>query len=76
MTDANAEAAEFEHRLPAAYSQGFAHVRVVSVHPGLVHTDMASELESHGIKFPYDDRGRATFSLPAQFAVCADRSLL
>lgn len=31
MTDANAEAAEFEHRLPAAYSQGFAHVRVVSV---------------------------------------------
>ncbi len=52
------------------------HVRVVSVHPGLVHTDMASELESHGIKFPYDDRGRATFSLPAQFAVCADRSLL
>jgi hypothetical protein len=31
MTDATAEAAEFEHRLPAAQSQGFAHIRVVSV---------------------------------------------
>ena len=31
MTDATSEAAEFEHRFPAAYSQGFAHVRVVSV---------------------------------------------
>lgn len=31
MTDATAEAAEFEHRLPAAYSQGFAHVRIVSI---------------------------------------------
>jgi hypothetical protein len=31
MTDATAEAAEFELRLPAAYSQGFAHVRIVTV---------------------------------------------
>jgi hypothetical protein len=30
MTDATCEA-EFEHRLPAAYSQGFAHVRVVTL---------------------------------------------
>lgn len=32
MIDPTTEAvAEFEHRLPAAYSQGFAHIRVVSV---------------------------------------------
>lgn len=46
MTDANAEAAEFEHRLPAAYSQGFAHVRVVSVinpfHTGPLGLDQES----------------------------------
>jgi hypothetical protein len=30
MTDAITEA-EFEHRLPAAYSQGFAHVRVLTI---------------------------------------------
>jgi hypothetical protein len=30
MTEATCEA-EFEHRLPAAYSQGFAHVRVVTL---------------------------------------------
>ncbi|WP_295558800.1 hypothetical protein [uncultured Hyphomicrobium sp.] len=32
MIDPTTEAvAEFEHRLPAAYSQGFAHIRVLSV---------------------------------------------
>ncbi|TDZ13894.1 Short chain dehydrogenase citE [Colletotrichum orbiculare MAFF 240422] len=39
-------------------------IRVVSVHPGIVQTPMAVELEKSGLKFPYDD-----ISLPADFLV-------
>jgi hypothetical protein len=46
MTDAIAEAAEFEHQLPTAYAQGFARVRIVSVinpdHPGPLGLDRDS----------------------------------
>lgn len=30
-------------------------LRVVTVHPGLIQTPMAAELEKSGLKFPYDD---------------------
>jgi hypothetical protein len=56
MTDANAAAAEFEHRLPAASSQGFAPVRIVSViNPystgplGLDQDGLGAELAAPGI---------------------------
>ncbi|KAH0437788.1 nadp(+)-dependent dehydrogenase [Colletotrichum camelliae] len=39
-------------------------LRVISVHPGLIQTPMAEELEKAGLKFPYDD-----ISLPADFLV-------
>ncbi|KAI8311507.1 putative transporter [Colletotrichum sp. SAR11_59] len=41
-------------------------LRVISVHPGLIQTPMAEELEKAGLKFPYDD-----ISLPADFLVWA-----
>ncbi|KAI8243232.1 putative transporter [Colletotrichum sp. SAR 10_98] len=41
-------------------------LRVISVHPGLILTPMAEELEKTGLKFPYDD-----ISLPADFLVWA-----
>ncbi|KAI8161649.1 putative transporter [Colletotrichum sp. SAR 10_70] len=41
-------------------------LRVISVHPGLIRTPMAEELEKTGLKFPYDD-----ISLPADFLVWA-----
>ncbi|GKT66965.1 NADP(+)-dependent dehydrogenase [Colletotrichum tofieldiae] len=39
-------------------------LRTVTVHPGLIRTPMALELEKTGLKFPYDD-----VSLPADFLV-------
>ncbi|KXH43071.1 short chain dehydrogenase [Colletotrichum simmondsii] len=39
-------------------------LRTVTVHPGLIRTPMAVELEEAGLKFPYDD-----VSLPADFLV-------
>ncbi|KAJ0296652.1 hypothetical protein Brms1b_013691 [Colletotrichum noveboracense] len=30
-------------------------LRVISVHPGLIQTPMAEELEKAGLRFPYDD---------------------
>ncbi|KAM5349763.1 hypothetical protein ACJ41O_006268 [Fusarium nematophilum] len=41
-------------------------LRVLSVHPGLIRTPMALELEKSGLKFPYDD-----VSLPSDFLVWA-----
>ncbi|KAK1719380.1 hypothetical protein CaCOL14_006071 [Colletotrichum acutatum] len=39
-------------------------LRTVTVHPGVIRTPMAKELEEAGLKFPYDD-----VSLPADFLV-------
>ncbi|KAF4432010.1 Short chain dehydrogenase citE [Colletotrichum fructicola] len=41
-------------------------LRVISVHPGLIQTPMAEELEKAGLRFPYDD-----ISLPSDFLVWA-----
>ena len=38
-------------------------VRVVSIHPGLIRTEMAEVLETAGIRFPYDDGELDSFSL-------------
>ncbi|KAJ0331942.1 hypothetical protein COL922a_011703 [Colletotrichum nupharicola] len=41
-------------------------LRVISVHPGLIQTPMAEELEKAGLRIPYDD-----ISLPSNFLVWA-----
>lgn len=51
MIDPTTQAvAEFEHRLPAAYSQGFAHIRILSV----INPDDPGPLGGLDVPFPVE----------------------